>query len=202
MALTERQQQILDFIREEQQLRGVTPSTREIQEHFGFSSQTTVMDHLHALKTKGVIQQVKGKSRSIILQGSIHRASLIDIPIYGMIPAGLPSDQEQEAEGCLTVDIDSLKIPRNARTFALRVRGDSMVNAAINEGDTIILEFKDPRNGDIVAALIDGETTLKRYVVQRGKPFLKAENPKYPDLIPAQELVIQGVMIALFRVVK
>jgi repressor LexA len=66
----------------------------------------------------------------------------------------------------------------------------------------VILEFKEPRNKDIVAALIDGETTLKRYVVQRGKPFLRAENPKYPDLIPAQELVIQGVMIALFRVMK
>ena len=77
-----------------------------------------------------------------------------------------------------------------------------MVNAGIHEGDTVILEFKEPRNNDIVAALIDGETTLKRYLSQQGKPFLRAENPKYPDLIPARELVIQGVMIALFRVVK
>ena len=77
-----------------------------------------------------------------------------------------------------------------------------MVNAGIHENDTVILEFKEPRNQDVVAALIDGETTLKRYVLQRGKPFLKAANPKYPDLIPAQELVIQGVMIALFRLVK
>ncbi len=77
-----------------------------------------------------------------------------------------------------------------------------MVDAGIYEGDTVIMEFKEPRNKDIVAALIDGETTLKRYVAQKGQQFLRAENAKYPDLIPAQELVIQGVMIALFRVVK
>jgi len=114
----------------------------------------------------------------------------------------MPSDQQQESEACLTIDIDSLKIPNNARTFALKVRGDSMINAGIYQGDTIILEFKEARNKDFVAALIDGETTLKRYVVRNGKPFLKAENPKYPDLIPAQELVIQGVVIAVYRSLK
>ena len=88
------------------------------------------------------------------------------------------------------------------RTFALQVRGDSMKDAAIVEGDVVIMEFCEPRSGDIVAALIDGETTLKRYLVQRGKPFLRAENPKYPDLIPAQELVIQGVFRALIRTDK
>ena len=74
-----------------------------------------------------------------------------------------------------------------------------MKDASIVEGDVVIMEFCEPRSGDIVAALIDGETTLKRYLVQRGKPFLRAENPKYPDLIPAQELVIQGVFRALIR---
>ena len=66
----------------------------------------------------------------------------------------------------------------------------------------VVLEFREPRNGEVVAALIDGETTLKRYVVQRGKPFLKAENPRFPNLIPAQELVIQGVQVGLLRLVK
>ena len=77
-----------------------------------------------------------------------------------------------------------------------------MINAGILNGDTVVLEQKEPHNGDIVAALIDGETTLKRYVTQQGHPWLKAENPLYPDLIPARELVIQGVQIALFRTVK
>src|SRR5689334_14739530 len=90
MQLTDRQQQILDFIQEEQRHRGVTPSTREIQEHFGFSSQTTVMDHLNALKRKGAIQQIDRQARSIILPGTLDRAPMIDIPIYGTIPAGMP----------------------------------------------------------------------------------------------------------------
>ena len=114
----------------------------------------------------------------------------------------MPAGQEQESDGCISIDLESIRLPKGARVFALKVRGDSMVNAGIHEGDTVILEFKEPRNKDVVAALIDGETTLKSYIVQRGKPFLRAENPKYPDLIPAQELVIQGVMIALFRLVK
>ena len=74
-----------------------------------------------------------------------------------------------------------------------------MIDAHICNGDTVILEFREPRKGDIVAALIDGETTLKRYLVAKGRPFLRAENPNYPDLIPAQELIIQGVLIALLR---
>lgn len=74
-----------------------------------------------------------------------------------------------------------------------------MIDAHICNGDTVILEFREPRKGDIVAALIDGETTLKRYLMDRGKPFLRAENPDYPDLLPAQELVIQGVLVALLR---
>ena len=75
-----------------------------------------------------------------------------------------------------------------------------MIDAHIVDGDIVILEDrKDVQNGDIVAALIDGETTLKRYVTERGRPYLKAENPKFPDLIPARELRIQGVMTSLVR---
>jgi len=114
----------------------------------------------------------------------------------------MPFTEQHGDKECQTVDIGSLAIPRNARTFALRVCGDAMINAGIFEGDTIILEFKEARNRDVVAALVDGATTLKRYVVQRGKPYLRAENPKYPDLIPAQELVIQGVAIALYRTMR
>ena len=82
----------------------------------------------------------------------------------------------------------------------LRVRGDSMIEAHILDGDIVILEDrKDVQNGDIVAALIDGETTLKRYVTEHGRPYLKAENPLYPNLIPARELRIQGVLVSLVR---
>jgi len=202
MAFTARQQEILDFIREEQQTKGITPSTREIQEHFGFASQTSVMDHLNALRKKGAILQTKRIARAIVLPSSLERPSTVEIPIYGNIAAGMPSNSEQELHGCITVDAEAIKIPKGANTFALRVSGDSMVNAGIFEGDLVIMEFKQPKHGDIVAALIDGETTLKRFIRQKGRVLLKAENPRYPELIPAKELVIQGVMIALWRRVE
>lgn len=200
--LTERQQEILDFIREQQRLEGVTPSTREIQEHFGFASQTAVVGHLGALERKGALHRQAGKARALVLADSRPGPAMLDIPIYGTIPAGLPAEERQESDGCISIDLNTIRLPRGARVFALKVRGDSMVNAGILDGDIVAMEFKEAKNGDIVAALIDGETTLKRYIVQRGKPYLKAENPRYPDLIPAQELVIQGVQIALFRVTK
>ena len=200
--LTNRQQEILDFIRDRQEGTGLTPSTREIQGHFGFGSQTAVMDHLRALERKGALERQPGRARALILKTFAPRVPFIDIPVYGTIPAGMPSDQRQESDGCISIDLESIRLPKGARVFALKVRGDSMINAGIHENDTVILEFKEPRNRDVVAALVDGETTLKRYIVQQGKPFLRAENPKYPDLIPARELVIQGVMIGLFRLVK
>jgi SOS-response transcriptional repressor LexA len=121
------------------------------------------------------------------------------VPLLGSIIAGRPELQEGHMDGCIDIDPTTLRLPKNARTFALKVRGDSMRNAAILEGDIVIMEFREAKHGDIVAALIDGETTLKRFVVQNGVPYLRASNPKYPDLIPARELVIQGVLIALLR---
>lgn len=200
--LTDRQQEIFDFIRTQQQTRGFMPSVAEIQRQFGFASPHAVTSHLQALIRKGVIQREPNKARGLILTDSYRDRMMVEIPIYGTIPAGLPADERQQADGCVSVDVETLRLPKGARVFALKVRGDSMNGAGILPGDIVVLEFKEAKSGDIVAALIDGETTLKRYVVQRGKPFLKAENPRYPNLIPAQELVIQGVQIALLRVLK
>jgi len=121
------------------------------------------------------------------------------IPLLGSIIAGKPETGESRMDGCIDIDPATLRLPKNARTFALKVRGDSMRNAAILEGDIVIMEFREAKHGDIVAALIDGETFLKRFEVHNGVTFLRASNPKYPDLIPARELVIQGVLIALLR---
>ena len=197
--LTYRQQEILDYLKKSQRQTGIMPSTREIQHFFGFASQTAAMSHLRALERKGVIQRLAGKARAVIFPDELDRGEIADIPLYGHIVAGMAQDAEQERESCISVDITALGIPRHARTFALKVRGDSMIDAHICHGDTVILEFREPRKGDIVAALIDGETTLKRYLLEKGKPFLRAENPDYPDLIPARELIIQGVLIALLR---
>jgi repressor LexA len=199
---TERQQEILDFIREQQDLRGMTPTTAEIMGRFGFASPNAVTSHLQALERKGALLREPNKARGLVLADSYRGRAMIEIPIYGTIPAGLPADGRQEPDGCISVDVETLRLPKGARVFALKVRGESMVGAGILSGDVVVLEFREPRNGEVVAALIDGETTLKRYVVQRGKPFLKAENPRFQNLIPAQELVIQGVQIALFRSLK
>ncbi len=197
--LTLRQQEILDYLRLSQRQTGIMPSTREIQHFFKFASQTAAMSHLRALERKGVIQRLPGKARAVIFPDELDRGEILDIPIYGTIAAGMAQDVEQDRQGCISIDISALGIPRHARTFALKVRGDSMIDAHICSGDTVILEFREPRKGDIVAALIDGETTLKRYMIEKGKPFLRAENADFPDLIPAQELIIQGVLIALLR---
>jgi repressor LexA len=196
--LTPRQKNILDFIQAEQREKGLTPSTREIQRHFRFASQTSVMQYIAALERKGFLNRHARKARALVTPAQKIRVT--DIPIYGHIPAGMAALTEQDVQGHVSLDAASLNASGNGETFALRVRGDSMIGAHILDGDIAILENrKEVQNGDIVAALIDGETTLKRYVVERGRPYLRAENPQYPDLVPARELLVQGVMVSLVR---
>lgn len=196
--LTDRQKDVLAFIQREQREQGVTPSTREIQKHFKLASQTSVMQYIAALEKKGFLDRHARKARALITPGQ--KVRIVDVPIYGQIPAGMAGLAEQNIEGHVSLDMGSVNASRAGDTFALRVRGDSMIDAHILDGDIVILEDrKDARSGDIVAALIDGETTLKRYVTDRGRPYLKAENPLYPDLVPARELRIQGVMVSLVR---
>jgi repressor LexA len=197
--LTARQQELLDFLHQAHHETGLIPSTREIQAHFGFASQTAAMSHLRALERKGVIKRVANKARAVVFPEQLEREEIVDVPIYGQIAAGMGQDVAPEREGCLSIDVASLGVSSRAKTFALRVHGDSMIDAHICSGDTVVLEQRDPKKGDIVAALIDGETTLKRYVVEKGKPYLHAENENYPDLIPVNELVIQGVLVGLLR---
>ena len=201
-SLTQRQQDILTLIADSQRESGQTPSLREIAAHFGFSSANAARDHVNALIQKGYLERPPGRARSLQLTAPFQalRNSLTEIPVYGTIPAGFADNREQASEGCISVDLNSLGIRPSSRTFALKVRGDSMIDRHIMEGDHVICEHgKNPRNGDVVAALIDNESTLKTYVESRGRPYLKAENPKYPKLIPATELVIQGVVVGMLR---
>lgn len=197
--LTKRQQEVLDYLKETHRIEGFMPSTRDIQRHFNFASQTAAMSHLRALEKKGAIVRKANKACGIGFPEEMEREEIVDIPIYGSIAAGMAQDVDSERDGCLSIDVSSLGLQANARTFALKVRGESMIDAHICDGDTVVMEFREPRKGDVVAALIDGETTLKRYVVENGKPYLHAENENYPDLIPARELIIQGVLVALLR---
>ena len=203
--LTKRQRQILEFIQSAQLAGDVAPTLREICAHFGFKSSKAAADHVAALKRKGFIAWEAGKARSLRVISPLAklRRQIVDIPLFGSIPAGAPQTREQDAEGCVSVDIATIGYKPTRNAFALRVTGDSMIGQHILNGDFVVLEHgPEPRNGQIVAALIDGASTLKTFVIKGGKPFLKAENPKYPDLIPAQELMIQGVFKALIRRTK
>ncbi len=198
--LTDRQQQVLDFINAHHRDHGVAPSLREIQAHFGLASPFGIKRHVDALTEKGALRRLDGKARGLLPASHPRRGSLIEIPLFGTIPAGLPiAAEQQEPDSYISVDTATLGIRPETKVFALRVRGDSMIDASILDGDTVFVTPREPRPLDIVAALIDGESTLKRYLVQRGRPFLRAENPRYPDLLPVQELIIQGVMIGLIR---
>jgi repressor LexA len=206
--LTKAQRRVLEFIQVELQAGRPAPTLREIAGRFGFAGHRAAAAHLDALKRKGFVESNAGKARSLRVISPLAklRGRIVDIPLFGSIPAGIPQSHEQDAEGCVTVDIESIgyKPTQSLRNlFALRVTGDSMIGKHILDGDFVILEHgPEPRSGQVVAAYIDGKDTLKTFVLKAGKPFLKAENPKYQDIRPLEELMIQGVLKAIIRRAK
>ncbi len=206
--LTVRQQEVLGFIQLYHRQQGTWPSFRDIEEHFGFKSTNAVMGHIKALQRKGYISKTAGKARTFRITMDLSEegrpvdaTSVVEIPIFGSIPAGYPDGLESSGEiGRMQVDLETAGLRRSRRCFALKVRGDSMIDCGIHDGDVVIIEQRPPKDGDIVAALIDHETTLKRFVNKPGcTPYLKAENRNYPSLYPISELVIQGVATAVIR---
>jgi len=201
--LSPKQDAVRAFIASELAAGHPCPSHREIASHFRFASSYAAACHVQALIKKGALLAEAGKARSLRLA---HRArpirppAMADIPLFGSIPAGFGQEREQEAEGCVTVDVNTIGFKPTRNTFALRVAGDSMIGRHVCDGDIVVLEHgPEPRHGQIVAALIDRKTTLKTFVIKNKRPYLKAENPKYPDLVPSEELVIQGVFRLLIR---
>jgi repressor LexA len=200
--LTDIQTTVFEFIREKLTTGQSAPTSREVAAEFGWSSKRAAECHIEALVKKGYLTVTPGKVRSLRLKGDVRPTSsgVFSIPVFGTIPAGFGREREQEPDECIPITVESVGFKPNRNTFALRVRGDSMIGKHICDGDIVVLEHgPEPRQGQIVAALIDRKSTLKTFVLKSGKPFLKAENPKYPDLIPGEELMIQGVFRALIR---
>ena len=214
--LTKKQRAILDYMKAHVAEHTYWPSIRDIQAKFRFASTNAVFGHLQALERKGVLQRIPGAARAykivpevlgdtsetvIRYEGPGDDAIAFEsVKFAGSIAAGFPD--YTESSGVL----DSMQVPISAssrrrapKAFALRVRGDSMIDADINDGDTVIIEPGTPKHGDIVAALIDGETTLKRLIKQGSKVYLKAENQNYPDLIPTTSLTIQGIAKSVMK---
>jgi repressor LexA len=207
MELTERQREIYDFIVAFRRDNGCSPSIPEIQRAFDIRSPNGVAGHLHSLQAKGYIRRsAKRGSRQVDVVGemppsAISAASLHVFPVYGHIPAGPPTEYVNlHPDGTATMDELLLGFKPREGCFLLKVRGDSMKDAGILNGDLVLIEpTAAPRAGQVVAALIDGESTLKRLVRVKGRWFLKAENPACPELYPRADLVIQGSVRTVIR---
>ena len=195
-ALTERQAEVLQFIIRYQDQYGFPPTLKEIMEEFGFKSPRTASGYLEALEKKGAIRVHRGKVRAI----EILQAPARGIPLVGRIPTGFPEEPFEEVEERLPVDPDFFG---PGVKFAVRVRGDSMEGAGIRDGDlAVIRQQPEAEDGQIVAALVDGEVTLKRLKKGRGgRVELRPENPAYEPLVfePPEEPRILGVMVGLIR---
>jgi len=200
--LTESQREVFEFVRDRLGAGQPCPTLRELSAAFGWRSKRAAACHLEAIIRKGWLTSDARKARSLrLVQGQRKAAvDVFQIPLLGSIPAGFSDERDAESGECVPVSMETVGFKPTRNTFALRVSGDSMIGRHICDGDIAVFEHgPEPRSGQIVAALIDRRNTLKTFVVKKGKPFLKAENPKYPDLIPSEELVIQGVLRALIR---
>lgn len=199
--LTAKQEAVLKYIEEYQLAHGKSPTIREMREHFNVSSDNSILKHLKALKEKGYIEKddtPRGIKLLESVKGKLVDSTTVNLPLLGFIPAGGPVLTDEFVQSWVNVGEDIAQ--GSEGLFILKVSGDSMVDAGIIEGDLVIADTnKEAKNGDVVVALIDNENTLKRLIKEGGKMYLKAENKKYDDIHPVEELVVQGVVKSLIR---
>lgn len=194
-------QMVLQFLEEYAEANHRPPTVREIQHHCGFKSPRAVSYILEKLEeAKLVVRQAHSRGIQLVHRAAKNAGEALQLPLFDSIPAGR-GDLIEGAEAPQTIRFipSTLGIRNPRKAFAVRVRGDSMINAGILSGDVVVLEDREAKAGDVVAALIDGESTLKRLVKNRGRYFLKAENPDYPELEPVESLAIQGVVVSVLR---
>jgi repressor LexA len=198
--LSKKQDAVRLFIAPELTARRHCRTHRDTGSDRYLTTACTASGHLDGSVETGILNSEPGPARALCQWETMSRTLETEVPFFGSIPAGFGDDRDQESEGCISVDIALIGFKPTRNTFALRVVGDSMIGRHICEGDIVILEHgSEPRHGQIVAALIDRKSTLKTFMQKGAKRFLKAENPKYPDLIPSEELMIQGVFRGLIR---
>ncbi len=196
--LTPHQRTVLNYIREFQRKKGYTPSLSDLATAFGVKSKNAVAKVVNVLfRAKQLEKDPKGRIK-ILEQEEDTGFFPLSLPLFGPIAAGFAAPVEEQAEETLT--IENYLVRDKASTFLLRVKGDSMINAGIHEGDIVVVERgKEPKVHDIVVGILDGEFTLKRLVKEKGKYFLRAENDKYPDLHAMDELQVAGVVRGIMR---
>jgi repressor LexA len=200
--LTRRQREIYDFIHEFVAANGYSPSLEEIGARFGLTSVATVHRHVELLIEKGFVRKVANSSRSLEAVGERALAAargMVELPVLGCVAAGAPIEVFEQSE---RVSVPADMVRKSADTFVLRVRGDSMIDEQIRDGDQIVVErAHEARKGEMVVALVRGsEATLKRFYRRGPKVILEPANPAYRPLeLPASEVEISGVVRGLLR---
>jgi repressor LexA len=200
MPLTKRQKEILAFLEQHIRDRGYAPSFEEIAEEFSFQSLATVHEHLTNLERKGYIRRSYNESRSIEVLPPRGTAGATEVPLLGLVAAGAPIEAVVHGE---TIPVPDQMLPRRGPNYALRVRGDSMIDDHIVDGDFVVVHGRQAaENGEMVIALVNGaEATVKRYYREHGGWVrLQPSNPAVAPLrFPEQDVMIQGVVVGVIR---
>ncbi|NQV06631.1 transcriptional repressor LexA [bacterium] len=202
--ISDRQREILDLIVMTVDARGYPPSVREIGDAVGLSSPSTVHSHLSALVKAGYLRRDPTKPRAIEVTATadtgtdLRRAAVRDVPLVGRIAAGSPILAEEDIEEIYPLPTDLIG---SDPVFMLRVRGDSMIDAGILDRDFVVVKRQpEARNGEIVAALVDGEeATVKRFSRENGRVVLTAENPAYEPMVFDHGVEVIGKVVAVLR---
>ena len=197
--LTEKQRDVLEFIRLKLDAAGVAPTLQEIAAEFGFRSTASAQKHVGLLEKKGFIRREKHQKRGLVLTATSHRREGDDrVPLLGVVAAGSPIES--------IADPEPFAVPRgllrSGDHYVLQVRGDSMIDEGIRDGDFVVVQSTpDATDGDVVVALLDDEVTLKRLYREDGRTYrLQPANLDLPPIfVPADRLKVQGVVVGLVR---
>ncbi|MBI3940111.1 MAG: transcriptional repressor LexA [Acidobacteria bacterium] len=196
MSLTQRQKQILDFIERFMEQKGYSPSLEEIATQFDIASVNAVFKHLAALEKRGYIHRSTNHARSIQL---LSRSESVELPLLGVVAAGSPIEAVENPE---TIAVPGDFVSYGRKNFVLRVRGSSMIDEHIEDGDFIVVEQRSAaNNGEMVVALVDSEgATLKRFYREGRLIRLQPSNPECkPLIVPEERVQIQGIVIGVMR---
>jgi len=198
--LTDRQSEVLQFIKHEVKAKGIAPTRADIADRFGFKSKNAATDHIKALQRKGYIKVYNDMSRGIQVTPNRKKTEVSEdmLPIVGSVAAGTPIEAIENIEDHVEIAPGLFK---QKPTYLLRVRGDSMIDAGILDGDLIaVRKTNTAESGQIVVARIDDEVTVKRLKIKKTSAALLPENKAYkPILIAANDLKIEGVFVGLIR---
>jgi repressor LexA len=198
--LTDRQKELLEYIVKQIREYSLPPSMSEMADFLKVKSKNAVAKLLKALEDSGHIK-TDGRARGITVLDSLKHSlekGMIRVPLLGAVQAGSPHLAEEHIEDWINLPQTLIKGRRDV--FLLRVRGDSMINAGMFDGDLVIVRpTKEAKHNDIVVALLHDEATVKRFIQVKNRAYLKAENPDYPNIYPKEEWMIQGKVVGVIR---